>query len=232
MLIHVLTEQNQPRVAMGAAAQQSVADWLTTHFGIEIDSIAGIGQRRTDIQGTYNGANLNFEVKNVDSPVIRIVLFNTIIERPRATTATSRKAKEHPVINRFIGTLTNGDFHSFNNWIDSHRKINQTIGFPGDFGVRKRSGVLPPHRTVSGSKDFMRKYQRLIVNRLAESDIQYFVFVINGVPRIYHASGPNPLNAKPFPYPSTVMLDTYGKPGSGDFTYGRMRIALKGTFKI
>lgn len=231
----LLIEAAQPRVPMGATAQQSVANWLTTQYGVKVTNIAGVGSHGADIEGEYEGIPLHFEVKNVESPIVRIVIFSTNIRRPSPLIRAREKnvhRDEHPALRRFISVLTNNQYNSFVDWIDAHRKNDKRIGFPGDWGVSNRSGALPQNRTVKGTSPFMRKYKRLIVRRLSESSTNYLIFLINGKPRMYYVSGLNPLGAKYFPYPSTVMLDTYGKRGEGDFGYGRMRLALKGTFKI
>lgn len=222
-------EQTQPRVSTGATGEQSVAQWLQSNYDLEIQNVVHVGSRMVDIRAALNGTLLNFEVKSVSGPIARVAVYDARVHRSRDIRGTSKK---DPVITRFVRDLTNGQHNDFVQWIDALREEDISIGFPGDAGVRQRSGSLPKGRTVSKRTGAdMRKYQRLVLRRLEEKNVHYFVFCYSGQPHIYHTSGSNPLNASRLPYPVAIMLDTYGQPGN-NFPYGQMRLALKATFKV
>ncbi len=209
MLVSELFESDQARVDIGGSAQATFARAFKRKYPkSRIVSISPRSSKAADIIVKHEGQKLQFEIKARTGPEKTNVVYNT----------TLRRGDRDPVLDSFARSRGKDSFSAL---IDSYRKKDSQIGFPGDKGVVK-SGKIP-REFYSDDPDVLSKLRAHVIKHLQANGDNYFAIhdMSTGTTSIYFTGlGDNILGAKPYPKLTSVQLDTYGRGYKGAMQIG------------
>jgi len=212
MLVCELLEDDQSRVNVGGSAQASFARVFKKKFpNSRVISISPRSSQAADIIVKHNGKKLQFEVKARTGPERTNVVYDKSL----------RRGAHDPILDAFARSF--GKERTFSELIDSYRKKDSRIGFPGDLGVVS-SGKIP-REFNSTDPTFLSQLRQAVIRRLQANGDNYFAIhdLSTGITSVYFTGlGDNVLGAKPYPKLSSVQIDTYG----GGYK-GGMRVGIK-----
>jgi hypothetical protein len=221
-MIHTITKpssKHQTRLRTGAIAQMKVGEWVKSTWDkkeIDIISTAQKGSTKADLILSVSGHPVQFEVKGTGSVNAAITLFDKSI----------RRDTHNELTDEFARIVSSGIHVNFVDLVDEYRKIDNSIGFPGDVGVGK-SGKLPSKFKITDVDTLMQLREILITHFKSNNDNYFAVYDwVNGKTDAYWTGyGENVLELPPLPQLKTFSLQTYGGPSGG-----AMRVGLKVRF--
>lgn len=197
--------KNQNRVAMGAAAQESVKQYVFDAAGNLCLSAAYVdgappGSNKPDLIMNVDSLLVQFEIKGAPSLSSTITLFDKSVRRGQET-----------LLDRFCGPL---GYDTLEECIDACE--DPSVGFVGDAGVIK-SGKMPDVLRVT-DEELLYNFRAEIKSHFADSGDNYFAVFdrSSSQSRLYHTGfSDNPLQAPDLPNLTAFTLATYGGPSSG-----------------
>ena len=203
------------RVVTGAQGQEQVFQFLQQTYGdkhvIERTGGAVIGSKTGDLNVTIDNEALQMEIKNASSPKTPITLYDKTVRRGKLTRD----------IDDIIRAVTGDPNMTMEKYIDMKRRKDRTIGYPGDKGVRAKSGSFPRVLITQDDPAMQTAYRAIIRHFAFGGDTHFAINHGSGSATIYHTGhGPNPINVPTFPVPTTLLLDTYGGAYRGGMRMG------------
>ena len=198
--------KNQNRVAMGAAAQESVKQYVFDAAGNLCLSAAYVdgappGSNRPDLIMNVDSLLVQFEIKGAPSLSSTITLFDKSVRRGQET-----------LLDRFCGPLGYDTLEDCINASD-----DPSVGFAGDPGVVK-SGKMPTELFNVRDEALLYNFRRSIIDHFAESGDSYFAVYDRGAGETacyFTGHGRNALSCAELPELASFSLSTYGGPSSG-----------------
>jgi hypothetical protein len=165
------------RVISGSGAQDKFADFVKQLGAINVKT-AKTGSQEADVSFSINGKLENAEIKN-SSNLKDINAFDITIYRKDKKSSAS---KDLTFINELIEDFTG--FKTIEEYINDLRKIDQTIGYSGDEGVKNKSGNLPTKYFKFGAND---RAVKTLKDHWQKDD--YFVITTGNKFVIYNTNG-------------------------------------------
>jgi len=200
----------QSRVAHGALAQNSVAEFLHSSVDYEFVSSAPPGSTAPDLVVSIDGTIQQFEIKGTGSPSAPITLFDKSASR-----------KSYPPLLDRLASIYGTSEDTFVSLMDHYQSLDPSIGFAGDHGVGK-SGKLPSEFRID-CPDMLHSMRNVLVDHFRDGGDNYFVVYDRGsrTSDIYFTGhGDNLLGVPDFPMLTQFHLSTYGGPSSGSTRIG------------
>lgn len=210
-----LEEDEQVRVTKGAIAQQIVIDDFKRKFpASKVKYVAPPGSQKTDIiMSLGSGNDVHIEAKVAGQ---RITVYDASVRRGDTNELLDWTARSLPFNKQKL---------SFSELIDSIRRADPRVGFPGDKGVAK-SGKVPAFQVTS--RPVLTALRAQLQKRYQERNDNYLALVNPTSHRVryYYISGPMLRGLHPLKFPeiNKAAFDTYGwDPKSRD----ALRAAIK-----
>jgi hypothetical protein len=205
MLLIELYDPRQTRVDIGGEAQKLfIRAFRKKYPEARFMSVSEKSSQDADVVFQIDGKNYNFEIKSRTGPFKSNVVYDKRITRDT----------QDPVLNDFAKHFSGGETKTFAELMDEHGGK-----FPGEGGAS--SGSVPKNFTTDDA-EFLDTLRKHAISHFEERGDNYFAVFENGKFSIFHISGPNPLNAGPFPKFDFAKVDTYG----GAYK-DKMRVAVK-----
>jgi hypothetical protein len=157
------------RVRSGADAQNNFANYLIAAGAAAPVKIASPGSQEPDVVFTINNTTENAEIKS-SKDLKTINIFDVMVYRKNSQTTRS---KDISFIDDMFKSLTG--YATLEEYIDSIRLKDTTVGYKGDKGVVNQSGYLPSkHFNFTNSSQLATVVEVMIKHWLAKKD-DYFV---------------------------------------------------------
>ena len=214
----IQTDNTQPRVSNGIAAQTAVIRHLEQQFGPNFELIgqAMHGHKSPDIVSTIHGVPAQIEVKGRTNSNSTVKIYEKSIKR----------GQRDLVLDLFAKYVSIGVVDTFEHYVDLKRTTNSSVGFPGDPGVIVKSGKF--YVPVEDVK-IRSRLRPLIVNTLTANSDDYFAIhtLDSGATDVYDIGSTNSnFSANRLPNIRSIRCETYGSSYKS-----AMRIAIKVVFK-
>lgn len=192
--------EKQPRVAHGRNAQLAVKKHLPPEATLL--SVARPGSKRPDIVAILDGVLFQIEVKSCDSLCSAFVPLSCTIRKTSST-----------FIDSLIPLFTDDAHSNMHEVIQHHRRVDDTIGFPCDFGTG-RSGKIPQTLVLSDDHQNLELIHDHVISHFHKGGNTYLALVCKkptpSIHLYYTGFGPNVMNAPDLPMIATAKLNTYG----------------------
>lgn len=208
--------KTQSRVQSGSEAQEKIFDFISNIVGnenVKLVSTAKKGSTLADLVVDVKNNTIQIEVKGTQSDTAPITFFDK----------SARRNQSNEILDKFAKIFSKNKYKSFTELVDSYRKNDPTIGFPGDEGVGK-SGKLPSAFNVSDSET-LKQLKQILLDHFAENNDNYFAIYNSSnkqVKMFYTGHGKNVLKLPLLPDLKSFSVKTYGGPSGG-----AMRVGIK-----
>lgn len=201
------------RVHHGSEAQEQFVEWMQEQWGdrVKVLSVAPRSSQAPDVVAEVDGVQIQVEVKGQSSESRHLTFIDRMV----------RRNQPDPIMDAVAQALANTD--SFTQLIDSYRRSNPAVGFPGDEGAPP-SGKVPPEFRMNTDQRVCSQVGQYLLDTFKNAGDNYLA-IVNAdkhVTLYWTGVGPNPLKAAPLPALHAVSLATYG----GAYK-DAMRVALK-----
>jgi hypothetical protein len=142
-----------------------------------ISSFASISEKTQDIVAGFQGQNIGFEVKGTTSYNSKVTVFDRSMPPDKDPRGGPEIDKVAVILAKKIKGIDSRNVINFRTYVNEIRKIDTEVGFPGQSGVKAKSGTFKINYGLVTDQPTKNEFIKILKEHFAEGKDNFFVII-------------------------------------------------------